>query len=83
MCVALPARVVALLGADADVELSNGTRMIAHASLQPDLSVGDYVIVDRGMVVATIDAEEAEAIIEIYAEIGAMLDREDALAETP
>ena len=80
MCLVLPSRVVALLGEDVAVELTTGDRAIVSAVLYPNLSVGEYVLVDRGIVVATIDAEEAEQVMAMYAEIGALLDEGDALA---
>ena len=39
----------------------------------------DQMLVDRGLVVETLDADEAEAIINMYREIGQLLEAEDAL----
>jgi hydrogenase assembly chaperone HypC/HupF len=82
MCLVLPSRVVAVLGATVEVELADGQRAQADASLfrEPDLNVGDFVLVDRGIVVETVTSEEAQTILEMYREIGELLDAEDALA---
>ena len=79
MCLVLPSRVVAVLDKRVEVELADGQRAIVNAELKPDLNVGDYVLVDRGLVIETIAAEEAQAILQMYAEIGELLDAEDAL----
>jgi hydrogenase assembly chaperone HypC/HupF len=79
MCLVLPSRVVAVLDKRVEVELADGQRAFVNAELKPDLRVGDYVLVDRGLVIETIAAEEAKAILQMYAEIGDLLDAEDAL----
>lgn len=80
MCLVLPSRVVAFAGeSQVEVELADGQRATVSSELKPDLAVGDYVLVDRGLVIETIAAEEAEAILQMYAEIGTMLEAEDAL----
>ncbi len=79
MCLILPSQVVAITADGVVVELADGQRAPASAALKPDLVVGDYVLVDRGLVVETIDAQEAEAILTMYREIGDLLEAEDAL----
>ena len=79
MCLILPSRVVAVNADGVVVELNDGQRAPVSAALKPDLVVGDYVLVDRGLVVETIDAEEAEAILSMYREIGDLLEAEDAV----
>ena len=79
MCLILPSQVVAITADGVVVELADGHRAPASAALKPDLVVGDYVLVDRGLVVETIDAQEAEAILTMYREIGDLLEAEDAL----
>jgi hydrogenase assembly chaperone HypC/HupF len=80
MCLVLPSRVVALGDGQVEVELADGQRAMVSSELKPDLAVGDYVLVDRGLVIETIAADEAQAILQMYAEIGEMLDTQDALA---
>jgi hydrogenase assembly chaperone HypC/HupF len=80
MCLILPSRVVALAQDQVEVEMADGQRALVSAALKADLAVGDYVLVDRGLVVETIDADEAAAILNMYREIGELLEAEDALA---
>jgi hydrogenase expression/formation protein HypC len=82
MCLVLPSRVIAVAAQTVEVELADGQRATVNSELKPDLAVGDYVLVDRGIVVETIAPEEAEAILRMYAEIGELLDAEDALVLT-
>ena len=79
MCLIVPSRVVGLTADGVEVELNDGQRTLVNGVLKPDLAVGDYVLVDRGLVVETLDADEAEAIISMYREIGQLLEAEDAL----
>ena len=79
MCLIVPSRVVGLTADGVEVELNDGQRTLVNGALKPDLAVGDYVLVDRGLVVETLDADEAEAIISMYREIGQLLEAEDAL----
>jgi len=79
MCQILPSRVVALQADEVVVELNDGQRVLVSAALKSQLAVGDYVLVDRGLVVETIEADEAEAILSMYREIGELLEAEDAL----
>jgi hydrogenase assembly chaperone HypC/HupF len=79
MCLIVPSRVVGLTADGVEVELNDGQRTLVNGVLKPDLAVGDYVLVDRGLVVETLDADEAEAIISMYREIGELLEAEDAL----
>jgi hydrogenase expression/formation protein HypC len=69
MCLALPARIVALDGADrATVDLS-GVRKAISVELTPEVAVGDYVIVHVGHAIGVIDAEEAERTLALFAEM--------------
>jgi len=79
MCLVLPSRIIALREGQAEVELADGQRVVVDAALKPDLVVGDYVLVDRGIVVDSIGADEAQVILSMYSEIGELLDAEDAL----
>ncbi len=79
MCQILPSRVVALQADEVVVELNDGQRVLVSAALKSGLAIGDYVLVDRGLVVETIDADEAEAILSMYREIGELLEAEDAV----
>jgi hydrogenase expression/formation protein HypC len=71
MCLALPARIVAL-GADdtATVDLG-GVRKAISIALTPGVALGDYVIVHVGHAIGTLDAEEAAATLALFADLAA------------
>jgi hydrogenase expression/formation protein HypC len=71
MCLALPARVVALHeGSEALIELG-GVRKTVSVALTPGVAVGDYVIVHVGHAIGVIDAAEAELTLALFAELAA------------
>lgn len=85
MCLVLPSRVVSVKGDEAEVEMPGGIRAMVSTSLAPSLGSGQYVLVDRGLVLKVIEADEAEAILRIYREMedflpGADLDEAPAWA---
>ena len=69
MCLIVPSRVVALHGEEAEIELPNGQHARVGLALAPEARVGDYVLVDRGLVLKTIAQGEAETILALYAEL--------------
>lgn len=71
MCLALPARIVALDGDDATVDLG-GVRKAVSVALTPGVAIGDYVIVHVGHAIGVIDPEEAERTLALFAELAAM-----------
>lgn len=80
MCLVLPARVVSASGATAEVLLHGEEKPIsASTELVADLRPGDCVLVDRGMILRVIEADEAEAILAIYAEMEQLLAEADAV----
>jgi hydrogenase expression/formation protein HypC len=79
MCQILPSRVVAVRGSSVQVELADGQRTTADASLVSEIAAGDYVLIDRGLVIERLSEQEARTIIGIYQQIGDLLDAEDAL----
>lgn len=83
MCLVLPARVVAVNGDEAEVELYGGMLATASLALRPEVAVGQYVMVDRGLVLEIIEADEAAAILTMYEEIGEMLADADAAWAQP
>jgi hydrogenase expression/formation protein HypC len=79
MCLALPARIVALEGeADATVDLG-GVRKQVSTLLVPEARVGDYVIVHVGHAIGLVDPAEAEATLQLFAQMAAA----DAAQGTP
>ena len=71
MCLALPARVVALTdGDEATIDLG-GIRKAVSVALVPEARVGDYVIVHVGHAIGLLDADEAERTLALFAEMQA------------
>jgi hydrogenase expression/formation protein HypC len=69
MCLALPARVVELLGADqARIDLGGVTKLVSIA-LVPEAQVGDYVIVHVGHAIGVLDPDEAARTLALFAEL--------------
>lgn len=71
MCLALPARVLSLLGADQALIELGGVRKTISTALVPDAAVGDYVIVHVGHAIGRIDPDEAERTLALFAELAA------------
>jgi hydrogenase expression/formation protein HypC len=71
MCLALPARVVALNGADQAVVELGGVRKEVSIELTPEARVGDYVIVHVGHAIGMVDPEEAARTLALFAELAA------------
>jgi hydrogenase expression/formation protein HypC len=70
MCLAIPARVVELLGDDlATIDLG-GVRKETSLALVDDVAVGDYVIVHVGYAIQKLDPEEAAKTLALFAEAG-------------
>ncbi len=69
MCLALPARIVALLGADNAIVDLGGVRKQISIALVPEAVVGTYVIVHVGHAIGTLDEAEAQATLALFAEL--------------
>lgn len=69
MCLALPARIVALDGTDGATVDLGGVRKAISVALMPGVAVGDYVIVHVGHAIGVIDADEAERTLALFAEM--------------
>jgi hydrogenase expression/formation protein HypC len=73
MCLAVPVRVVALLGNQwAETEVGGIHNRISIALIE-DVAVGDYVIVHAGFAITRLDVEEAEKTLALFDEIAAQL----------
>ena len=71
MCLALPARVVALKEAELAIVDLGGIRKEISIALTPEAVVGDYVIVHVGHAIGMIDPEEAAQTLALFAEMAA------------
>ena len=70
MCLAIPARVVALPAPEiARIDLAGVPKEISLA-LVDDVQIGDYVIVHVGYALTKLDPEEAERTLRTFAEAG-------------
>lgn len=69
MCLALPARIVALQDGDNAVVELGGVRKSVSVALTPEATVGDYVIVHVGHAIGLLDADEAEKTLALFAEM--------------
>lgn len=82
MCLAIPALVVELLPNDQAVVNLGGIRKEISVALVEGVQLGDYVIVHVGHAIGTIDPEEAQRTLELFAELAAM-DANPTEAVTP
>ncbi len=67
MCLAIPVRVVELLGADAALVELDGIRKEISLALVDGVQVGDYVILHVGYALSRLDPEEAERTLALFA----------------
>ena len=71
MCLALPARVVALHEGGAAIVELGGVRKAVSLALTPEAAVGDYVIVHVGHAIGVLDPGEAERTLALFAQLQA------------
>ncbi len=70
MCLAIPARVVALPEAETALIDVAGVRKRISLALVDDVAVGDYVIVHVGYALAKLDPDEAQRTLALFAQAG-------------
>lgn len=83
MCLAIPARLIQLLGADQALVDLGGIRKQISITLVPGVVVGDYVIVHVGHAIGQIDPDEAERTLALFGELAASLVVSTNPAATP
>ena len=71
MCLAVPARVVALPDAETALIDIGGVRKQVSLALVEDVAVGDYVIVHVGFALSKLDPEEAARTLALFAQASA------------
>jgi len=71
MCLAIPARVVALPEPDSALVEVDGVRKKISLALVDGVGVGDYVIVHVGYALTRLDPEEAARTLALFAQAGA------------
>jgi len=82
MCLAVPGKVVSVLGDDPILRTGmvefGGIRKEVNLSFVPEADIGDYVLVHVGFALNTIEEEEANRVFQYLDEIGALSELEDA-----
>jgi hydrogenase maturation factor len=77
MCIPLIARVRSINNTVAEAELVDGRIVQVNAGLQPDVQVGAHVLLDRGLIVEVIPADQVEEILEFYTELTNLWSEQD------
>jgi len=76
MCLAVPGKVLNLLGEDPAFRSGSvdfcGVRKTINMAFTPDVQPGDYVLVHVGFAISRIDAEEASRTFGYLRQIGAL-----------
>lgn len=67
MCLAIPVRVVELLGESTAVVDLDGIRKEISLALVDGVQVGDYVILHVGYALSKLDTDEAERTLALFA----------------
>lgn len=70
MCLAIPAKVIAMEDAMATIDME-GTQREVSTLLIEDLKLGDYVIVHAGFAIHKIDETEAQESLKVLRELAA------------
>jgi hydrogenase expression/formation protein HypC len=65
MCLAVPVRVQAIKGNEAEVE-SGGVIYKANIMLTPEVKIGDFVLLHTGYAISVLDKEEAETRLAMF-----------------
>ncbi len=68
MCLAVPAKIIERSEFLGTVDISGVTREVS-LMLLPDAVVGDYVLIQAGFAIQTIDEEEALRTLELFKEL--------------
>ena len=76
MCLAVPARILAIRGTEAEAAFGRVRRTIS-LQLLPEAQVGDYVLVHTGFAIARVSPEEAAETLALLAEIEAAAQARD------
>jgi len=76
MCLAVPGRVVSILGDDpafrsASVDFC-GIRKSVNLAFTPEVQLGDFVLVHVGFAISRVDEEEARRTFKYLDQIGAL-----------
>ena len=75
MCLSIPAKIVALEGNAATVDVM-GNRREADVSLVEEPQLGDYVLVHAGFAIEKMTAEDAAESLKLWEEIASLEEEE-------
>ena len=70
MCVAIPGRVAELNGTTAKVDFNGNLVNVNTGLVEPE--VGQYVLVHTGCAIEVMEKEQAQEIIDLFADLEAM-----------
>lgn len=68
MCLAVPAKVIAINGDEASLDYG-GVKRKANISMLSDVNIGDYVLVHVGYAISKLDEEEALETLKLWDEM--------------
>lgn len=68
MCLAVPVKIVAIEGSNAEVEIGGVKRQVS-LWLTPEARVGDYVLLHTGYAINIIDEAEARETLKLFEEM--------------
>ena len=68
MCLAVPALIKVVDGAQAQVELG-GVERVVSLLFTPEAREGDYVLVHTGFAISVVDEQEAQATLRLFEEL--------------
>lgn len=82
MCLAIPGRVVELLGDDPELRWAwvefSGLRQRVSLACVPDAEPGDFVLVHAGIALSRVDEDEARLTLAMIGELGDQTEWPDA-----
>lgn len=78
MCLPLIGQVIAHEAGVATVTLLSGATVRVNPILYPSVQPGEHVLLDRGLIVEIITAEQAEEMVRLFSEIEKLWAKEDA-----
>ena len=79
MCLALPARVVAIEADEMATVALEGVKKKISLALVEDVAIGDYVLVHVGYALHKVSEEEATRTLAMMAEAGVLADELDEI----
>jgi hydrogenase expression/formation protein HypC len=68
MCLAVPVKVTAIEGTEADVDIGGVERRVSII-LTPEVKIGDYVLLHTGYAISIVDEQRARETLELFEEM--------------